>query len=76
MSAAVPIPIREPRFYTPAEAAIELKSNVVAVRRLMRAGKLPYVEISKKTRRIPRESIDQLVRKEMLRHGEASWKTW
>ena len=70
---AAPIPIRQPRYYTPLEVAEELKVSVWIVRRLMNAGKIGYVEASPKRRRIPCEALDRFDRKELQRNGQASW---
>jgi excisionase family DNA binding protein len=74
MYAQAPLPIRERRFYTPKEVAQELSTSVDTVWRMMRRGTLGYVEISSKTRRIPREALDSLVRKGLQR-GKTPWES-
>jgi excisionase family DNA binding protein len=72
MMMSAPIPIRERRFFTPAEVAKELSVSVDTIRRMIRRGEIGFVEVSPRKRRIPREALDILARKG-LRRGEAAW---
>lgn len=69
---STPILISERRFFIPAEVAKEFSVSVDTVRRMLRRGQIGYDEVSSRTRRIPREALDMLIRKELQR-GEATW---
>ena len=70
-----PIPIRERLFFTPMEVAGHLGISVDTVWRLMRWGKINYIEISPRTRRIPREELTSFARKELHCDGKAAWES-
>lgn len=44
---------------TAAEVAAELRLNLRTVRNMMRSGKLPYIDLGHRTKRIKRSALDQ-----------------
>jgi excisionase family DNA binding protein len=68
-----PDPPHQPqRFFTIKEVAHELRVSVDTIRRMIRRGTIDSVEVSPRIRRIPREAIDTLARKDH-RRGETLW---
>lgn len=58
------------RFLTPADVAKKLGISKTTVLFLMKDGRIPYVKVSKRTYRIPEETLEEWLISEIEKRGE------